>query len=138
MRSWTVGAIAVLLAGALLGACGGDDDGNGEESSEPVTIESAQACLEDAGAKVEKIEVSLIDPPADLRVEFPPDDDVTVWVEDTEEDAARVIESTEAVNALGDGPGEGDLPTQVGNGVYHPLAGPVSEETQTAVEGCLS
>jgi hypothetical protein len=132
-------AIAVLLAGAMLAACGGDDDGGGEESSEPVTLESAQACLEDAGAKVERIEVSLIEPPADLRVEFPPDDDVTVWVEDSEDDIATLIESSNELNELGGGGSEGaEPPTQIGSAAYDPLAGAVSEETQTAVEGCLS
>jgi hypothetical protein len=137
MRTGIVSAFVVVVAGGLLAACGGDDDG-GEESSEPVTIESATACLEDAGAKVQEIEVSLIEPPADLRAQFPRDETVVVWVEDTEEDAAQVIESANELNELGGDSESAEPPTQVGNAAYDPFADSASEETQAAVEGCLS
>jgi hypothetical protein len=129
--------VCAIGIAAGLAACGGGD----EEAapSEPATIEGVTSCLEDAGAKVEKIETSLIEPPADLSAEFSAQEMATIWVTDSEEEATGVVETLGELNQIGnqepeDNQGE---PIQIGNAVADPFGGPLSDETRAQIEACF-
>jgi hypothetical protein len=133
LRAVTSSGCGVAIAAALA-SCGGDDDA----SSEPATVEGVTSCLEDAGAKVEKIEVSLIDPPADLSAEFSAKEAATVWVTDSEDEAAGVVDNLDELNQIGNQPQDDQgPPIQVGNAVADPFGGPLSDETRGQIEACF-
>ena len=139
--------ISIVVAGLILVAslhgCGGGDDGGDPNVSEA----ELKACLEEAGANLRDIDVSLVDPPPDFSAKFG-SEQATIWVEDSREGAAEVADSQEALKELddslselanGSGKSESDdgPPIEIGNVFADPFLGPLSDETRATIEGCV-
>jgi hypothetical protein len=130
----TIAVVCGLAATLGLGACGG----GGDDSSEPATLSAVTSCVGDAGAHTRKIEVSLIDPPANLSAEFPNGDVATIWVTKSDDEATKVVDTLNKVNEGDQQAAKEGPPIQVGNAVAAPFSGPLADETRSTIEDCFN